>query len=188
MRKDKMNHRIAGLVAPVAVSLVMATTVVQGDAVDRYWSAKANQGWVNSYGECWQSTQGPTDVPPCSVIIESLTIDLVNDEFAFNRAELTPDMEVALDDVARRVEESSGDETLTVVGHTDGIGSQEYNLGLGQRRADSAADYLISKGIPADRLSTESMGKADPVATNETDEGRSKNRRVDIRASVYEGS
>ena len=187
MRKDKMTYRIAGLVAPVAATLVLAATAAQGDAIERYWSAADNQGWVNSYGECWQSTFGPDDVPPCSVIIESLTIDLVNDEFAFNRAELTPDMEVALDDVARRVQESSGDEMLTIIGHTDGIGSQDYNLGLGQRRADSVAAYLMSKGIPADRLATDSMGKAEPVATNDSDEGRSKNRRVEIRASIYEG-
>ena len=187
MRKDKMTNRITGLAAPVAVSLVLAASAVQGEAIDRYWSAAGDTGWVNSYGECWKSTQGPTDVPPCAVIIESLTIDLVNDEFAFDRAELTPDMEIALDDVARRVNESSGDEMLTIVGHTDGVGSQAYNLDLGQRRADSVAAYLVSKGIPSSRLDTESMGKAEPVATNDTDEGRSKNRRVEIRASVYEG-
>ena len=187
MRKDKMTHRIAGLAAPLAASLVLAATAAQGDAIERCWSAADNQGWVNSYGECWKSIFGPADIPPCSVIIESLTIDLVNDEFAFDRAELTPDMEVALDDVVRRVEESSGDEALTIVGHTDGIGSQDYNLGLGLRRADSVADYLISRGIPADRLDTETMGKVEPVATNETDEGRAKNRRVEIRTSVYQG-
>ena len=68
-------------------------------------------------------------------IIESITIDLVNDEFDFDKATLKPDMKTALEDVADRVKASPGDEQLTVIGHTDSVGSDDYNMGLGQRRA-----------------------------------------------------
>ena len=115
-------------------------------------------------------------------IIASLTIDLVNDEFDFDKSTLKPAMMVALDDVARRVEETPGDEYLTIIGHTDSVGSEAYNMGLGQRRADATADYLISQGVRADRITTKSMGESQPVADNSTAEGRAKNRRVEIQS------
>lgn len=113
-------------------------------------------------------------------IIESLTIDLVNDEFDFDKSTLKPDMKAALDDVASRVEASPGDERLTIIGHTDSIGTEKYNMGLGQRRADATADYLIGLGVSASNITTKSMGEAQPVASNKTKAGRAKNRRVDI--------
>ncbi len=114
-------------------------------------------------------------------IIESLTIDLVNDEFDFDKSTLKPDMEAALDDVAARVNASAGDEQLTIVGFTDSIGTEEYNMALGQRRADATAAYLVDQGgISASNINTRSMGESQPVANNDTAEGRGKNRRVDV--------
>ena len=113
-------------------------------------------------------------------IIGSITIDLVNDEFEFDKAVLKPDMKAALDDVASRVEASPGDEHLTIIGHTDSIGSEEYNMGLGQRRADATADYLIDQGVSASRVTTKSMGESQPVADNSSKAGRAKNRRAEI--------
>ena len=89
-------------------------------------------------------------------------------------------MKAALDDVASRVKASPGDEHLTIIGHTDSIGTEEYNLGLGQRRADATADYLIDQGISASQITTKSMGESQPVADNGTREGRAKNRRAEI--------
>ena len=76
------------------------------------------------------------------------------------------------------------DENLSVVaeGHTDGIGTVPYNLKLSHRRADAVRDYLLKHGIPAPRLETEGYGKSRPVETNDTPEGRAKNRRVELRA------
>jgi OOP family OmpA-OmpF porin len=113
-------------------------------------------------------------------IIASMTIDLVNDEFEFDSATLKPDMKAALDDVAARVEASKGRENLLIVGHTDSIGSEDYNMGLGERRARATADYLISQGVSASSISTKSMGESQPVADNSTKAGRAKNRRVEI--------
>ncbi|MEA3275608.1 MAG: OmpA family protein [Pseudomonadota bacterium] len=189
MFKANKSVRALGLVAPMALTIALAAPAANAEMMEQFWSTADETGWVTGYGECWQSDGGPTDVPPCAKeIIESYTIDLDNDEFDFDKAALKPEMEVALDDLARRVKESKGEEQLTIVGHTDGVGSQDYNLGLGQRRADSTMDYLVTAGgLNPARIGTESRGKHDPVATNETDEGRAKNRRVEVRAEVYTG-
>ena len=65
-------------------------------------------------------------------------------------------------------------------GHTDSVGTQTYNQKLSERRADSVMQYLLQKGIPADRLSSTGYGETKPRATNDTKEGRALNRRVEI--------
>ncbi len=67
-----------------------------------------------------------------------------------------------------------------IEGHTDNIGSEEYNLSLSNRRANSVGEYLRSKGIAEYRLSSYGYGMSKPIATNETEESRQKNRRVEI--------
>jgi OOP family OmpA-OmpF porin len=70
---------------------------------------------------------------------------------------------------------------ISIEGHTDSIGTDEYNLGLSQRRADAVRDYLVASGISPDMIvSTIGVGKANPIASNDTEEGRSRNRRVEI--------
>jgi outer membrane protein OmpA-like peptidoglycan-associated protein len=69
---------------------------------------------------------------------------------------------------------------LTIIGHTDSIASQTYNNRLGQARADSARVYFINLGLTPDRIQTDTRGEDDPVSSNSTDEGRQKNRRVEI--------
>jgi OOP family OmpA-OmpF porin len=71
-------------------------------------------------------------------------------------------------------------EVVIAVGNTDSVGTDAYNMALGQRRAQSVKAYLISKGVDGGRIYTESKGKSNPVATNATAEGRAKNRRTDI--------
>ena len=113
-------------------------------------------------------------------IIDSITIDLVNDEFDFDKAVLKPDMKAALDDVAARINASAGDEQLTIVGHTDSVGRDAYNMELGQRRADATAAYLAGQGVDADNITTKSVGEENPIADNGTAAGRAANRRVEI--------
>lgn len=73
------------------------------------------------------------------------------------------------------------DVAIELIGHTDNVGSDEYNLQLSRKRAEAVAAYLVSKGISADRLSVKGFGSENPIADNDTEEGRSKNRRVDIK-------
>ena len=69
---------------------------------------------------------------------------------------------------------------ILVEGHTDSAGSEEYNMALSQRRAQSVADYLIKKGVDANRFTVKWYGESQPRADNETPEGKAKNRRVEL--------
>ena len=72
------------------------------------------------------------------------------------------------------------DSNVLIVGHTDSVGADTYNMTLSQRRAESAASYLRQQGVDAGRIRTEGRGEVEPVADNSTDAGRQDNRRVEV--------
>ena len=72
------------------------------------------------------------------------------------------------------------DEEISVEGHTDNVGSPEYNQTLSERRAGSVRDYLIDQGVPTSRIAARGFGESRPKDTNSTPEGRQLNRRVEI--------
>ena len=69
---------------------------------------------------------------------------------------------------------------IIATGHTDSRGTEPYNQKLSERRVETVRQYMVSKGVPAAKITTSGKGELQPVATNKTDEGRAKNRRVDI--------
>lgn len=71
-----------------------------------------------------------------------------------------------------------------VEGYTDDVGSDAYNLNLSRERAKAVMNYFVSKGVPANRISSTGYGESKPIASNETDAGRAKNRRVEIKSKV----
>jgi peptidoglycan-binding protein ArfA len=73
-----------------------------------------------------------------------------------------------------------GDSHIDIEGHTDSTGSEETNLKLSRERAAAVGDFLVTQGIAQTRMTTKGLGPADPVASNDTAEGRAKNRRVEI--------
>jgi outer membrane protein OmpA-like peptidoglycan-associated protein len=75
---------------------------------------------------------------------------------------------------------------IEISGHTDNVGTEQYNVELSEKRARSVYNYLIDKGIDPKRLSYEGYGESDPIATNETEEGRAKNRRTEIKILGYQ--
>ncbi|PAU79141.1 OmpA family protein [Halomonas salipaludis] len=99
--------------------------------------------------------------------------------FAFDSAELRPEASMTLDEVAHRLRQNP-ELRVNIDGHTDSVGNPQYNEGLSQRRADSVRAYLVSQGIAENRMRTRGFGEARPVASNDTDEGRAQNRRVEI--------
>lgn len=99
--------------------------------------------------------------------------------FDFDKSVLKPAGKAALDSLVGDLSKVDV-ETLIAVGHTDAIGSNDYNQALSIRRVESVKAYLVSKGVPADQIVTEGRGETEPVASNSTREGRAKNRRVEI--------
>ena len=100
--------------------------------------------------------------------------------FDFNRADLKPQFYPALDQVASTMAEYN-QTIVEVSGHTDSVGSDEYNQGLSERRASAVANYLTGRGLIRERFEVVGMGERYPVADNTSDFGRAKNRRVEIR-------
>jgi len=102
--------------------------------------------------------------------------------FDFNKATLKPEAKRQLAGVLQALKEQPGVQTH-IAGHTDGIGSDAYNMKLSQRRADSVATYLVQNGASRQSIRTEAHGKRQPIASNATAEGRAQNRRVEITLS-----
>jgi len=99
--------------------------------------------------------------------------------FALNSADLNAQFYNALEGVSMVLKEY--DKTvIEVAGHTDSTGSEQYNQALSQRRAQSVASYLSTHGISGQRLMTVGAGESHPVASNDTEQGRSANRRVEL--------
>jgi outer membrane protein OmpA-like peptidoglycan-associated protein len=99
--------------------------------------------------------------------------------FDINKATLTPQAKANLDKLVP-VFNSYADTNIEIFGYTDNTGKPEYNLALSQKRAESVKQYLIGKGLVASRFKTSGYGIADPIATNDTPEGRTQNRRVEF--------
>ena len=99
--------------------------------------------------------------------------------FDFDKYVIKPEAKAKLDDLVSKLA-GVNLEVIVAVGHTDWIGTEAYNLALSKRRSDAIKQYLVSKGIEANRIYTEGKGESQPVADNRTAEGRAKNRRVEI--------
>ena len=100
--------------------------------------------------------------------------------FAFDRYDIQPQFRPTLDQIAQTL--SAYPQTLIdVYGHTDSTGSDAYNQTLSENRAQSVADYLATRGVQRVRIATRGFGESQPVADNATEQGRSANRRVEMR-------
>jgi outer membrane protein OmpA-like peptidoglycan-associated protein len=100
--------------------------------------------------------------------------------FTSGKAELLPGAQLKLNDVATALSEQDPEATMVVEGHTDSQGGASFNQELSQRRAQSVRDYLVSRGVAADRITAQGFGPDRTVGDNATPEGRANNRRVEI--------
>jgi outer membrane protein OmpA-like peptidoglycan-associated protein len=128
-------------------------------------------------------------LPGADVVRVGEGIKLVLNEnavrFDTNKSTLTATAKTNLDKLIPVFKEYA-DTNIMIYGYTDSTGSAEYNLKLSQERATSVKNYLVSKGLASTRFSTSGMGIADPIATNDTPEGRSQNRRVEFAITANE--
>ena len=99
--------------------------------------------------------------------------------FEFDSAEIKPEARTNLSRLAESLREYPNTDVM-IVGHTDATGPEDYNLKLSERRADAARASLLNAGVPSGRVLMEGRGEIEPIASNETAEGRRLNRRVEV--------
>ena len=135
----------------------------------------------------------PTEVPPPppppaaepdyvlpEIVTQRIVLRGIN--FAFNSSDIDAASRPVLDEAVGQLQSNPGVD-VTVIGHTDSIGSDDYNRRLSISRAEAVYRYLVNRGIAPERLTTEGMGESSPVASNDTEDGRARNRRVELRVS-----
>ncbi|WP_137680416.1 OmpA family protein [Aurantiacibacter suaedae] len=111
---------------------------------------------------------------------DGILVNLPDVTFAVNSADISPSMRQTLDGVAQSMV-NYPNSLIDVMGHTDSTGSDQYNLDLSRRRANSVTNYLASRGVSRARIELIGYGEQYPVADNTTESGRAQNRRVEIR-------
>jgi len=158
--RNSAKLRLAGLLA-LTLSAPAAMSIQQPEHL---WQAMpTTDAWVNPYGECWQSEEGPTGLAPCGakVVVPaeiSVRLNFKFDKYGLN--DIVNDAELArLDEYIAQVKATPEQEAINIIGHTDAKGTDEYNMALGQRRANTMRDYMVSKGLSASQITTTSEGK-----------------------------
>ncbi len=181
-----MNKTLKVLLASVIT--VSASAAMASDN----WENSTGTNWRNGDGTlCWRDNSwtpataakgcdGALVAKPAAAGVSQSKITLQADTlYDFDKSTLKPEGKATLDKIAADLKKIKL-EVIIAVGNTDSVGTDAYNMALGQRRAQSVKSYLVSKGVDGSRIYTESKGKSNPVASNATAEGRAKNRRTDI--------
>ena len=189
-----MIKQITSLSAVAITAVLMSTGVLAHSGI--FLTDGAGNKVLDGNGECALAANG-SDIcnPPAPVIVPVVkaapivvpappvrtvqNVSLSGDAlFANDSAVLTDAGKAAVDPIIAEVFAITNSE-VSLVGHADSRGKDDYNKALSQRRAQSVADYMVSKGVAASAISVAGLGESNPVATNTTREGRAKNRRVD---------
>ena len=116
-------------------------------------------------------------VPEPPKVVEKIILNAIR--FDFDRAVIKPEFFPVLDEGINILQQHPGRKVI-ISGHTCSIGTNEYNMGLSERRAESVKKYLVQKGLDQQRLTVQGYGEEQPVADNTTIEGRKMNRRVEF--------
>ncbi len=204
---DRLKVLAAGLALGIAAST--SSVAVSDEMVKDYIKSATGEVVKNPFGECWRSPFEETTEKlvecgypePKPVVVEkevvvapestaaTVTTTVYEDIaisaallFDFDSAELSDDAKAVIDErIAKYRGKAELTKNVTVIGHTDSTGPEEYNMELSKRRAMSVAKYLEAHtDISDDQIDIIGMGETDPVASNDTKEGRQANRRVVI--------
>jgi OmpA-OmpF porin, OOP family len=145
-----------------------------GDGVPDYLDKCPNTPRGEQVDQTGCSTQKDT------VMIKEVVTLSGDTNFEFNKSALLPSAYTVLNQLAESIK-SNPDTRWRVEGHTDAVGSDSYNMDLSRSRAESVVNYLVSHGVDRNRLEIVPLGETTPIASNDTPEGRSMNRRVEIK-------
>jgi OOP family OmpA-OmpF porin len=185
------------IAAIIALTSALITTPATALEEESYWYAKGDfeatngQLWATQDGQCWQSAypDGPTNLPPCvtAVVPEEFTVRL---NFEFNKFGMenvvNRDELARLDDYIGNVKATPAEEYLTVIGHTDVVGSDAYNYNLGMNRAQSVRNYMVAQGIAADHIApAQSRGEQEMLPGYPPDSVYQRRVRITSEARGY---
>lgn len=133
--------------------------------------------------KCPNTPKGSTvDANGCPPVGEELLI-ISGINFAFNSSVLDKDSQVLLERAVENLKRNPQMQVL-IEGHTDSVGPEGYNMWLSIQRAKAVEGYIVSRGIAEERMDVKGLGESDPLASNDTPEGRAKNRRVEFVVTV----
>lgn len=165
-RADKVKALFAGAIPDDRIRL-KARLIDEREGVRTGYFEAAQFDWITP-----EETTAQT--------VEELD-DRIIIRFPFGSAEreYDPNVEEYLDKLSKRLLQTG--ESVALVGHTDNVGSDETNLKLGRIRAQGIKNLLVGKGVKSDQITVDSKGESQPVATNDTEEGRYENRRAELR-------
>lgn len=170
---------IAGAVISSATGGRAGTGAVVGAGVGALGTYLWSQNMERQKREMEQATQG-TGVAVTQTADNQLKLDIPSDiSFAVGRSDIQPSFMGVLDRFADGLRNHPNTE-VRIVGHTDSTGSDAINNPLSFERASSTRNYLGSRGVDTRRITVDGMGERQPIATNDTAEGRARNRRVEI--------
>ena len=170
---------LAGAVLSSATGGHAGTGAVVGAGVGALGTYIWSQNMERQKREMEQATRG-TGIAVSQTQDNQLKLDIPSDiSFAVGRADIQPNFAPVLDRFAEGLR-AHPETDVRIVGHTDNTGSDAVNNPLSVNRASSTRNYLMNRGVDGRRIAVEGMGERQPIATNETAEGRSRNRRVEI--------
>ena len=157
----------------------------KGCKVDRNGCAPDSDGdgVKDCLDKCPNTPNGSkVDKNGCPLVGEELLI-ITGINFAFDSSALDKASQVLLERAVDNLKRNPQMKVL-IEGHTDSVGDEDYNMGLSLRRAKAVEDYIVTQGIPEERMDVKGLGETDPLASNDTPEGRAQNRRVEFVVTV----
>lgn len=173
-----------GLTLPIGATrkqIVEKTKVVEREVVvEKDFADSDGDGVVDGVDQCPNTLEGlEVDSVGCVKTDQEQSVVLLGVTFEFNSDRLTAN---ARDLLVRTADALKGQSGLQVelAGHTDSVGADEYNRELSQRRAESVRNYLIDLGVSQNQMTAKGYGESEPVRSNDTEEGRERNRRVEF--------
>lgn len=174
------------MICALTAGLAAAAGVSAAQSKDGHWVSAGQQVWKNGSGQCWKAgywtpamaieecdpdlvskpgRPAPRPAPAAKPAPKAKTLTITSTQlFAFNKSTLSSDARSRLDrEVLGRLDEFATIRFINVYGHTDRIGSAQYNQKLSERRANAVKAYLVSKGVAASKVETYGYGKTSPA-------------------------
>jgi OmpA-OmpF porin, OOP family len=184
----KSINKIPYAIMLASIALPLTSIAQEMPGAGNWRLTAGSQYWKNTTGQCWRSStwtpaeatpecdpelfkkaEAPApkvaEAPPAPTRVVSQKISFSSqDLFDFNRTQLRAEGKAKLDKLADELRDAKYD-TIQATGYTDRIGNKSYNQKLSEQRAESVRAYLVSKGIPADRIRAEGKGELEPVTS-----------------------